>query len=152
MSIASVNMDRLVDESNRGKAFTKKLIEVTQQFQLEASDLEKRLRHITDKLSNRDTKVTEAMLFDLSKEQQLINLQLKHLRERGETELSLQAQRYKEQVVREVTPVIHAYAKEKNLTMVVSIPEIQACYIKPDIDITEEILKRFNTTARVESK
>jgi len=135
-------MDHVVDGCKQGRLLTQMLIELTQKAQNEAVKIENRLDAIRKQLSQAE-KLHPDKLFELGKEQQVLSMNLRHVRERSQTELTMSAQRYKDQVLEQAQPSIEKVAQAKNADMVLHLPNPQIIYAKVDLDITEDVIKEL---------
>lgn len=140
--IAVVDMQRVMGKSKAANSARDQLDAKQKNFQKEVSATESNLQAKDKELAKQRGL--------LSSEE--FNKKLKDFRQKAATAQSdVQQKRLKLRrafegsivtIQNKVTKIVSSIAKEKNMDMV--IPSTQSLYVKPDLDITDEVLKRLD--------
>ena len=85
------------------------------------------------------------LMFNTERERRLLESEMNQLRERSELDLNLRAQRFQAQVAEEIAPLIAEYAKSQSIDIVLSAVGPQILYSNPALDVTDAVLKLYDT-------
>src|SRR6476659_2286972 len=146
IKIGVINVERLVQESALGKeAFgrVKKLNDVKKD---EADKLQKELRDMEEKLAAQGSAMADDKRDQLQKTYQEKAIAFKRFQDDANRELETAQKKELSELERRVFPVINQVGKEKGYTLIFNKFQSGLVYVEDSVDITDEVLKVFNTT------
>jgi Skp family chaperone for outer membrane proteins len=148
MAVGVINMIKLLDESKRGLALIQQLQGAAEKWQAKARVIEKKPVNVRENLQKTSStpNVEPEVLFRMQREQQMYELELKQLEERSRADLESSREHFRAQVLMELSKHIEKVAKEKGLKLVLTVPSNEVAYFAPTLDITDELMRRFDTT------
>jgi len=142
--IAVVNPQRVISESQKGKAFIKELEafakkkdEVIKRKIAEFQQLQKEYRAKAASLS-------EDKAMEMQKKLSDMQIQIKRMQDDAQRELKLKQTKGFERFNKILQPIIEQIAKEKGIDLVMQLGPNGIVYFSPAIDITPEVIKRFD--------
>jgi Skp family chaperone for outer membrane proteins len=146
-SVAWLDLQRIVEASAEGKIANAKVQALTQKKQNEITDKSKQLQAAQQKLQTSGTVLNDTARSQLEKEIDRLNLEIQRMQQDAQAEVQdLQAQ-LQNDFQKKLMPVIEVVVKERNITLLFSRNDAGIVYGDPGLDLTEEIVKRFDATA-----
>lgn len=141
--IAVINLEDALAKSDAGK----KALEELRADAEKATEKGKKIQAERDSLA-KDLEAQRSLLSQEKIQKQLAEIQKKNVElERLQNDVTQELQRKEMQkvgsIIQEMRKVIETYAKEKKIDIVVE-GKTGAIYASPSLDITDEIVKRFN--------
>lgn len=149
--IGVINVERLVQESALGKeafARVKKLNDVKKD---EGEKLQKELRDMEQKLADQGSAMADDKREALQKSYQEKAIAFKRFQDDANRELEASQKKELGELERRVFPVINQVGKEKGFTLIFNKFQSGLVYADEAIDVTDDVLKVFNTTVSVPS-
>jgi len=147
IKIGVVDSNRIIQESVVGKNFLNSLEAQRQQKQQEIAARETKLREDQQNYQKQMFSLSEEARSRTEKELQQRQLELQRLREDADSELRSFYTDGIMDIERKVMPIIEEVAKEKGLILVLeNAPQRGMLFVDPSIDITEEVIARFDKT------
>ena len=149
--IGVINVERLVQESALGKeafARVKRLNDVKKD---EADKLQKELRDMEQKLADQGSAMADDKREALQKSYQEKAIAFKRFQDDANRELEASQKKELGELERRVFPVINQVGKEKGYTLIFNKFQSGLVYADEAIDVTDDVLKVFNTTVSVPS-
>ena len=146
IKIGVINVERLVQESALGKeAFgrVKKLNDVKKD---EADKLQKELRDMEEKLAAQGSAMADDKRDQLQKTYQEKAIAFKRFQDDANRELETAQKKELSELERRVFPVINQVGKEKGYTLIFNKFQSGLVYADDAVDLTDDVLKVFNTT------
>ena len=146
IKIGVINVERLVQESALGKeAFgrVKKLNDVKKD---EADKLQKELRDMEEKLAAQGSAMADDKRDQLQKTYQEKAIAFKRFQDDANRELETAQKKELSELERRVFPVINQVGKEKGYTLIFNKFQSGLVYADDGVDLTDDVLKVFNTT------
>lgn len=143
LSIASVDMQRVMAEAKAAKSAKSQLEAKQKEFQADVSRIENDLQKQDQELAKQrsllsaDAFKTKLEEFRTKATAAQKDVQSKRVRLRRAFEMSIVT------IQKKVTEIIASIAQEKGYDLV--IPQAQAIYAKPELDITEEVLGKLDS-------
>jgi outer membrane protein len=147
--IAVINVERLVQESALGKEAFARVKKLNDQKKDEADKLAKELREMEQKLADQGASMTDDKRDQLQKSYQEKAIAYKRFNDDAQRILEDAQKKELEQLEKRVLPVIQQVGKEKGFTLIFNKFQSGLVYANEDVDVTDDILKRFNTTVAV---
>ena len=147
--IAVINVERLVQESALGKEAFARVKKLNDQKKDEADKLAKELRDMEQKLADQGASLTDDKREQLQKTYQEKAIAFKRFNDDAQRILEEAQKKELEQLEKRVLPVIQQVGKEKGFTMIFNKFQSGLVYADEGVDVTDDVLKRFNTTVAV---
>jgi len=142
---AFVDFQRVAAESTEGKASVLKLQALIQQRTAELQEKTKALESAQQKLQQGGVSQNPAGRAETQKEVGRLNVAVERLKQDANREIQDAQQRLLRELQRKVGPIIDAIIKEKGLQVVFNAGEAATFLIHPTLDITEDVIKRFDS-------
>lgn len=147
--IAVINVERLVQESALGKEAFARVKKLNDQKKDEADRLAKELRDMEQKLADQGASLTDDKRDQLQKAYQEKAIAFKRFNDDAQRILEEAQKKELEQLEKRVLPVIQQVGKEKGYTLIFNKFQSGLVYADEGVDVTDDVLKRFNTTVAV---
>lgn len=149
LKIAVINVDRLVTDSALGKEAFARVKKVADQKKEEGDKLTKELREMEQKLADQGASLAEDKKEALQKTYQEKAIAFKRFQDDAQRQLEEAQKKELEELQKRVMPVITQIGKEKGYTLIFNKFQSGLVYADEGSDVTDEVLKRFNTTVAV---
>jgi Skp family chaperone for outer membrane proteins len=146
--IAWVNINLIAANSEEGKAATGKIEEFVKKKRAEIQEKQKALEGLQSKLQQGLSVMSDQARQSLEKDITKQNRDLQILQEDAQTEQQQLTQQLQSEFQKKLFPVVDALAKEKGLHMVFSIADSGILWPDPGLDLTTEVIKRFDAAAK----
>ena len=147
--IALINVDRLVTDSALGKEAFARVKKIADSKKDEGDKLTKELHDMEQKLADQGASMAEDKKDALQKQYQEKAIAFKRFQDDAQRALEEAQKRELEELQRRVMPVISQIGKEKGYTLIFNKYQANLVYADDSVDITDEVLKRFNTMVAV---
>jgi outer membrane protein len=147
--IGVINVERLVQESALGKEAFNRVKKLNDQKKEEADKLSKELRDMEQKLADQGQALAEDKRDSLQKSYQEKAIAFKRFQDDANRDLEAAQKKELSELERRVFPVINQVGKEKGFTLVFNKFQSGLVYVDDSVDITDDVLKVFNTTVAV---
>jgi outer membrane protein len=144
--IGVINVERLVQESALGKEAFNRVKKLNDQKKEEADKLSKELRDMEQKLADQGQALAEDKRDALQKSYQEKAIAFKRFQDDANRDLEAAQKKELGELERRVFPVINQVGKEKGYTLVFNKFQSGLVFADDSVDITDEVLKVFNTT------
>jgi len=149
MKIGVINVERLVQESALGKEAFNRVKRLNDQKKDEGEKLQKELRDMEQKLADQGAALAEDKRDSLQKSYQEKAIAFKRFQDDATRELETAQKKELSDLERRVFPVINQVGKEKGYTLIFNKFQSGLVYAEDAVDITDDVLKVFNTTVAV---
>jgi outer membrane protein len=149
--VAVIDVQRLVLQSAPGKEATGRLQKMANTKKEEADKLTKELRDIEQKLADQGAALAEDKREQLQRTYTEKATAFKRFQEDAQKELDREQKKELSELEKRVMPVIQQVGRERGFSMIFNKFEAGLLYADETADITEDVLKRFNTTVAVPS-
>ena len=147
--IGVINVERLVQESALGKEAFNRVKKLNDQKKDEGDKLQKELRDMEQKLADQGTALADDKREALQKSYQEKAIAFKRFQDDANRDLEAAQKKELGELERRVFPVINQIGKERGFTLIFNKFQAGLVYADDSIDITDEVLKQFNTTVAV---
>ena len=148
--IGVINVERLVQESALGKEAFSRVKKLNDQKKEEADKLSKELRDMEQKLADQGTALADDKREALQKSYQEKAIAFKRF-QTTRTATSRPRRRRARGASRARLPIINQVGKERGFTLIFNKFQSGLVFADDGVDITDEVLKVFNTTVSVPS-
>jgi outer membrane protein len=145
--VAFINIPRIASESVEGKASTIRVTALREKKLAELNAKNKQVETAQAKLSS-GALLSEEARAATQKEIDKVNVEIQRLQQDAEAEMQDLQQQLQLDFQRKLGPVIQTIAVEKGLHMLLST-EAGLVWAEPSLDLTSEIIKRFDAAAAV---
>jgi outer membrane protein len=149
LKIGVINVERLVQESALGKEAFNRVKRLNDQKKEEGDKLSKELRDMEQKLADQGSALAEDKRDALQKSYQEKAIAFKRFQDDANRDLEAAQKKELGELERRVFPVINQVGKERGYTVVFNKFQSGLVYADDSVDITDEVLKVFNTTVAV---
>ena len=143
---AFVNIQRVANESNEGRAATARVQTLNQQKVNELNERNKALQALQAKLDAGANVMSVAAAADLQKNIERQQVDLQRFTEDAQQEVAALQQQLQDDFQRKLTPIIQVIAVEKGLHMLFSVSDSGLVWGEPSLDLTTEIIAKFNAS------
>lgn len=143
--IAYINIQRVANESNEGKAATAKVQALVQKKQAEANEKNKALQADQQKLAASATIMSDQARAELEKKIERQNVEIQRMTQDAQQEVQELQQDLQNEFQRRLMPVVQKIFDEKGLHLLFSAADAGLVLAEPGLDITNEVIKRFDT-------
>lgn len=144
--IAVINVERLVQESALGKEAFARVKKLSDQKKEEGEKLTKELREMEQKLAAQGASLADDKKDALQKQYQEKAIAFKRFQDDAQRQLEEAQKKELGSLETRVMPVITQVGKEKGYNLIFNKFQSGLVYADETSDVTEEVLKRFNTT------
>jgi outer membrane protein len=144
--IGVINVERLVQESALGKEAFNRVKKLNDVKKDEADKLSKELRDMEQKLADQGSAMTDDNRDKLQKSYQEKAIAFKRFQDDANRELETAQKKELAELEKRVFPVINQVGKEKGFTLIFNKYQSGLVYADEGIDLTDDVLKVFNTT------
>jgi outer membrane protein len=141
---AFVNIQRVANESNEGKSATARVQALNQQKVNELNERNKALQALQAKLDAGANVLSVAAAAELQKNIERQQVDIQRFTEDAQQEVALLQQQLQDDFQRKLTPIIQVVAVEKGLHMLFSVADSGLVWGEPSLDLTTEIIAKFN--------
>jgi outer membrane protein len=149
MKFGVINVERLVQESALGKEAFNRVKKLNEQKKEEGDKLQKELRDMEQKLADQGSALADDKREALQKSYQEKAIAFKRFQDDANRDLEAAQKKELGELERRVFPVINQVGKERGYTLIFNKFQSGLVYADDGVDITDEVLKQFNTTVAV---
>ena len=147
--VAVIDVERLVRDSALGKEAFSRVKKVNDEKKNEADRLQKELRDLEQKLAAQGQSLTDDKREQLQKQYQEKAIDFKSFQEKATRDLDQAQKKELADLERRVFPIISQLGKERGFTLIFNKFQSGLVFADDAADITEDVLKRFNTQVAV---
>ena len=151
MRIGVINVERLVQESALGKEAFSRVKRLNDQKKDEADKLSKELRDMEQKLADQGSALADDKREQLQKSYQEKAIAFKRFQDDANRDLEASQKKELGELEKRVFPIINQVGKERGFTLIFNKFQSGLVFADDSVDITDEVLKVFNTTVSVPS-
>jgi outer membrane protein len=143
-NVAVVHIGRLLDESKRGKVLTGTLRAAAEKWQKEIAEAERQFNELRAKAEQLPNDTAVDARFKIDRDLKLHEMDLRHLQQKARLDIESRRDQARTRVLQEAEPILTKLAEEHRLSLVLSVPSREVAYAAPAIDLTAELLTRFD--------
>ena len=140
-----VNVQRIANESAEGKVATSQVQALNNKKVEELNAKNKQLQSAQQKLEAGGSVMSPTAVAQLQKEIERLQIDIQRFTEDAQQEVTQLQQQLQDDFQRKLTPVIQQVATERQLHMLFSVVDSGLVWGDPALDLTPEIIKRFDT-------
>jgi outer membrane protein len=146
--IAYIDLQRIAQASAEGKAAATKIQEYEKKKLGEIQEKNKALEDMRKKLEQGGSVLSEAARAQTEKDIDRNTRELQFLQQSAQAERDQLERELNAEFQRKLNPIIEAVAKEKGLQMLFSIRDNGAVWADTGLDLSDEVIKRFDAAAK----
>jgi len=144
--IAVIDVQKLVVESAAGKEAQGRVKKIIDAKQGDSEKLQKELQGLQQRLTDQGPSMTDDKRDQLNKEYQEKGISYKRFQDDAQREVQEAQSKELAELEKRVLPVINAVGKENGYTLIFNkYAPGMLVYADDSVDITDEVLRRFNT-------
>ncbi len=140
-----VDMQKIINESVKGKQAKSLLESKIAQAKKKIEEMKKEIEEIKQKLKSPVISKQEKSKLEDELQQKLRDLQ--RFQQDEQLKIMKLEQKYTMELIQEVVKLIRNYQKEKNIPMIVEVHDAGIIAASPKYDLTEKIIKLYNQQA-----
>ena len=144
---AVIDIQRVASESNEGKVSTQKVQALNQKKVAELSEMNKKLQADQQKLQTSGTMLNEQARAELERGIDRQQKELQRAQQDAQDEVQQLQQDLQNTFQSKLYPVIQKIVTEKGIQMLFSHRDAGIVYADPGLDLTAEVIKRFDEAA-----
>jgi Skp family chaperone for outer membrane proteins len=149
---AYLNIQRVANESAEGKASTARVKALNDKKVTELSDKNKQLQAAQQKLQQGQSVLSEQARGQLEKEIERLQVEIQRFTQDAQAEVQELQQELQADFQKKLMPVINGVSAEMGLQMVFSQIDSGIIWADTGLDITGEVIKRFDGAASTAAK
>ena len=146
IKVGIVNSNEVIQKSTEGKAVMAQLQEKDKANSSKITSMDEKIRELETKLNTQRLTLTQESILQLNSDLERKRTERKRFAEDTLRELQELRFRLFTRVQDEVIPIIEGLGKEKNLDIIFDLANSGAVYFKPSIDLTAEVIKRYDAS------
>jgi outer membrane protein len=146
--IAYIDLQRIAQASAEGKSAATKIQEYEKKKLNEIQEKNKALEDMRKKLEQGGTVLSEAARAQTEKDIDRNTRELQFLQQSAQAERDQLERELNAEFQRRLNPIIEQVAKEKGLQMLFSIRDNGAVWADTGLDLSEEVIKRFDASTK----
>jgi outer membrane protein len=147
LRMAFLDLQRIAAESAEGKVASGKVQELTKKKSAELQDKTKSLQTNQQKLQQGSAVLNDAARAQTQKEIDRLTVEIDRFQEDANAEVQELQQQLQGEFQERLRPIVDAIVKELAIGLLFSAGDAGAIYVDPSLDITGEVIKRFDATA-----
>jgi len=141
-----VDSQKVLENSSEGKRVMAQLQERDKRNQAELSRRDDEIRELQTKLNTQRLTLTQEALINMTADLERKQTDRKRYFEDASRDMNELANRLFAQIQTELLPIIEGIGKEKGLDMIFDLGRSGAVYFSPSIDITPDVIVRYDAT------
>ena len=144
LRMAFLDLQRIAAESNEGKAASSKVQALTQKKSAELQEKTKALQGNQQKIAQGGAVLNDAARAQTQKEIDRLTVEIDRFQEDANAEVQELQQSLQAEFQEKLRPIVDGVVKELAIGLLFSAGDAGAIYVDPSLDITGEIIKRFD--------
>ncbi len=145
VNIAVIDIQRVVTDSDAGKEALGNLQKLQDAKIAQGRAIQENMDALREQLSKQRFTLTEAKVAELSKEIEDKGIEMQRFQDDAQRELDEARRSALGGLEERILPVIDQVGKERNMTMIFNKFQSGLVYADESVDITDEVIRRFNT-------
>jgi len=144
MKVGVINSQDVLEKSSEGKRIMARLQEADKQNQAKVSNLDDQIRKLQTELNTQRITMTEEAIMAKTADLDRKNTERKRMAEDAYSSMNDLTQRLFKKLQDELIPVVEQIGKERGLDIVFDLGRSGAVYWSPAIELTVEVIKRYD--------
>lgn len=143
--VAVIDVQRVVEESAAGREAMNRLRKLQDEKVAQGRKLADELAGLRRQLEAQRVTLTEAKISELQKQIEDKQVELQRFQDDAQAELEEAKNKELSALEKQIMPIINELGREKKLALIFNKFQSGLVYADDAIDITDEVLRRFNT-------
>ncbi|MSO55434.1 MAG: OmpH family outer membrane protein [Acidobacteria bacterium] len=144
LRMAFLDLQRIAAESNEGKAANGRVQAVTQRKGAELQEKTKALTSNQQKLAQGGAVLNEAARAQAQKEIDRLTIEIDRFQQDANAEVQEMQQALQNEFQEKLRPIVDGLVRELSIGLLFSVGDAGALYVDPSLDVTAEVIKRFD--------
>ena len=144
-NIAVIDIQRVVTDSDAGKEALGNLQKLQDSKIAQGRAIQENMDALREQLSKQRFTLTEAKVAELSKQIEDKGIEMQRFQDDAQRELDEARRTALGGLEERILPVIDEVGKERNMTLIFNKFQSGLVYADEGVDITDEVIRRFNT-------
>jgi Skp family chaperone for outer membrane proteins len=145
--VAFVNFQRVVAESNEGKASTARVNALIQKKQTEGQDKAKKLQADQQKLQTQGSVMSDAARTQLEKDVEREQVEGQRFQQDAQAEVQELQNELEAEFIKKITPILGQVAGDHGLQMLFNAQQAGFAWVDPGLDLTNDVIKKLDGSA-----
>lgn len=145
--VAFVNIQLIANQSKEGQAATSRVKALNDKKVAELGEKQKALAANQEKLQKSGSVLSDAARGQLEKEIERQQVEIQRFTQDAQAEVQELQVELQNEFQKKLLPVINAVAQEKALHMIFSVADAGVVWANPGLDVTGDVIKRFDQAA-----
>src|SRR5687767_14559644 len=145
LRMAFLDLQRIAAESSEGKAASSKVQALTQKKSAELEEKTKALQGNQQKIQQGGAVLNDAARAQTQREIDRLTVEIDRFQEDANAEVQELQQSLQAEFQEKLRPVVDAVVKELAIGLLFSSGDAGAIYVDPSLDVTGEVIKRFDS-------
>jgi outer membrane protein len=150
--IGVINSQMVLEKSAEGKRVIAQLQDRDKKSQSDLGRLDNEIKALETKLSTQRLTLTEEAGLQINSDLEKKRTDQKRLSEDAVRELQELQYRVFNKVQGELIPIIEGLGKEKGMDVIFDLAKSGAVYVNPVIDVTDEVIRRYDASKAAPAK
>jgi len=142
--VSVIDVQRVVTESDPGKEVMQRLRSLTEAKAQQGQSLQQELATLQDQFNKQRFTVSEARQAEMQKEIEDKQISIRRFQDDAQREVAEAQRRELGSLEERIMPIIDQIGKEQGLTLIFNKFQSGLDYADETIDITDEVIRRFN--------
>lgn len=143
--VAVIDVQRVVAESDPGKEAIQKLKAVSDAKVQEGQTMQQELATLRDQINKQRFTVSEERLAEMTKELEDKNIAIRRFEDDAKRELEEARRRELGGLEEQILPIINQIGQDQGITVIFNKFQSGLVYADEAVDITDEVIRQFNT-------
>lgn len=144
IKVGVINSQEILEKSIEGKKAISQLEERNRKNQQDLSKLDEQIRQLETKLNTQQLTMTQEAILSLSADLERKRTERQRMAEDANRDMQELQQRLFLKIQSEVMPVIAKLGQEKGIDVMLDLRASGVLYFNPAIDLTDEVIKRYD--------
>jgi len=150
--IGAINSQMVLEKSTEGKRVIAQLQERDKKSQNDLTKLDNEIKQLETKLNTQRLTLTDEAAMQISSDVEKKKTDQKRLSEDAVREIQELQYRLFNKVQGELIPIIEGLGKEKGMDVIFDLAKSGAVYFNPVIDLTDEVIRRYDASKAAPAK
>jgi outer membrane protein len=146
IKVAVIDVERILLESNRGKAALEEIDALRKAKQQEGEVLQKEIADLQTRLNEGRLSLAEDKLAELTKQLEDKVIAARRFQDDATRELTKKRDQVLDQIEQSIFPVINQVGREGGYTLIFNKYNSGLVYADESVDITAQVIERYNQT------
>lgn len=150
--VAYIDLQRIAQNSAEGKAAATKIQALQKQKLGEIQEKNKQVEELKKKLEQGGTVLSDQARSQIEKDIDRTSRELQFMQQNAQADAEALERELNSEFQRKLNPIVEQIAKEKGLQMLFSIRDSPVVWVDTGLDLSEEVIKRFDAAAKTAPK